>query len=109
VSLINGQKAYRSDFNHPFVAHVLETASSVYERNPVIAPNSAGTGPMYEFGNQLNLPIVSTGVGWVGSKAHAPNESIRISDFEEGVVHMAYMISGFPTVINKDDFLETKL
>jgi acetylornithine deacetylase/succinyl-diaminopimelate desuccinylase-like protein len=99
VSLINGQKAYRSDYNHPFVAHVLESACKVYEKNPVLAPNSAGTGPMYEFGKQLNLPIVSTGVGWVGSKAHAPNESIRICDFEEGVVHMAYMMAGFSTEI----------
>ncbi|WP_019413802.1 M20/M25/M40 family metallo-hydrolase [Paenisporosarcina sp. TG20] len=99
VVLINGQKAYRSDYNHPFVAHVLNTASAVYQNEPVLAPNSAGTGPMYEFGNQLNIPIVSTGIGWVESKAHAPNESVRINDFEEGVVHMAYMLAGFSSAI----------
>ncbi|MBM7661987.1 acetylornithine deacetylase/succinyl-diaminopimelate desuccinylase-like protein [Bacillus mesophilus] len=106
VVLINGQKAYRSDYNHPFVAHVLETASAVYEKEAVLAPNSAGTGPMYEFGNQLQVPVVSTGVGWVESKAHAPNESIRLVDFEEGVVHMAYMLSGFPIAMNQHS-LET--
>ncbi|MGY3714615.1 M20/M25/M40 family metallo-hydrolase [Sutcliffiella cohnii] len=99
VTLLNGQKAYRSDFNHPFIRHVLQTAKEVYEKEAVLAPNSAGTGPMYEFGNQLNLPIVSTGVGWVKSKAHAPNESIRIKDFEEGVVHMAYMLSSFSQIL----------
>jgi acetylornithine deacetylase/succinyl-diaminopimelate desuccinylase-like protein len=103
VVLINGQKAYRSDYNHPFVTHVLETASATYQKNPVLAPNSAGTGPMYEFGNQLNLPIVSTGIGWVESKAHAPNESVRINDFEEGIVHMAYMLAGFPSAINSNN------
>lgn len=101
VTLLNGQKAYRSDFSHPFIGHVMDTARKVYDREPVLAPNSAGTGPMYIFGMHLNLPIVSTGVGWVGSKAHAPNESIRLKDFEEGIVHMAFMISGFSDAMKK--------
>ncbi|MET3697923.1 acetylornithine deacetylase/succinyl-diaminopimelate desuccinylase-like protein [Bacillus oleivorans] len=99
VTLLNGQKAYRSDFSHPFVAHVIETAREVYQNDVVLAPNSAGTGPMYIFGENLKLPIVSTGVGWVGSKAHAPNESIRLKDFEQGIVHMAYMLSGFSAAL----------
>ncbi|WP_246945281.1 M20/M25/M40 family metallo-hydrolase [Bacillus pinisoli] len=108
VVLINGQKAYRSDYNHPFVAHVLETASAVYEKDPVLTPNSAGTGPMYEFGHQLQVPVVSTGVGWIESKAHAPNESVRLADFEEGVVHLAYMLTGFPAAMNKNTLEATK-
>lgn len=101
VSLLNGQKAYRSDFSHPFVVHVMETAREVYQRDGVLAPNSAGTGPMFVFGEHLNLPIVSTGVGWVGSKAHAPNESIRLQDFEQGIVYMAHMLSGFSAALRK--------
>ncbi|MEK5391158.1 M20/M25/M40 family metallo-hydrolase [Margalitia sp. FSL K6-0131] len=100
AEMINGQKAYRSDYDHPFVAHVLQTAEETYQAEVVLAPNSAGTGPMYEFGKQLQLPIVSTGIGWVESKAHAPNESIRLKDFEQGVVHMAYMLSGLSTALN---------
>ncbi|WP_251552094.1 M20/M25/M40 family metallo-hydrolase [Neobacillus muris] len=92
--MINGQKAYRSDFNHPFIRHVMDTAKEVYGKEGVLAPNAAGTGPMYIFGEQLQLPIVSTGVGWAGSKAHAPNESIKLKDFEEGIIHMAYMLLG---------------
>ncbi|HWO74494.1 MAG TPA: M20/M25/M40 family metallo-hydrolase [Bacillus sp. (in: firmicutes)] len=99
ATLLNGQKAYRSDFSHPFVAHVMETAREVYQNDVVLAPNSAGTGPMYIFGENLKLPIVSTGVGWVGSKAHAPNESIRLKDFEQGIVHMAHMLSGFSAAL----------
>jgi acetylornithine deacetylase/succinyl-diaminopimelate desuccinylase-like protein len=99
VTSVNGQKAYRSDFSHPFIAHVMETAKEVYQKEGVLAPNSAGTGPMFEFGEKLQLPIVSTGVGWVGSKAHAPNESIRLQDFEDGIVHMAYMLQGFSAAL----------
>jgi acetylornithine deacetylase/succinyl-diaminopimelate desuccinylase-like protein len=99
VTHLNGQKAYRSNFSHPFISHVMESAKKVYEREAVLAPNSAGTGPMFEFGKQLKLPIVSTGVGWIGSKAHAPNESIRLQDFEDGIIHMAYMLLGFPAAL----------
>ncbi|MHC0038260.1 M20/M25/M40 family metallo-hydrolase [Pseudoneobacillus sp. C159] len=95
VTMVNGQKAYRSDFSHPFIAHVTSTAKEVYGREAILAPNSAGTGPMFEFGEKLQLPIISTGVGWVGSKVHAPNEAIRLQDFEDGIVHMAYMLQGF--------------
>jgi acetylornithine deacetylase/succinyl-diaminopimelate desuccinylase-like protein len=100
VTMVNGQKAYRSDFNHPFISHVMDTATQVYGKEGILAPNSAGTGPMYEFGEKLQLPIVSTGVGWVGSKAHAPNECIKLKDFEDGIVHMAYMLQGFPKALN---------
>jgi acetylornithine deacetylase/succinyl-diaminopimelate desuccinylase-like protein len=95
VSMVNGQRAYRSDFNHPFIAHVLQTARLVYDHEPVLAPNSAGTGPMYAFGQILNLPIVSTGVGWAGSQVHAPDESIRLQDYEQGILHMVLMLAGF--------------
>ncbi|MGG4494766.1 M20/M25/M40 family metallo-hydrolase [Brevibacillus reuszeri] len=101
VKMINGQKAYRSDFHHPFVAHVLNTARLVYENEPVLAPNAAGTGPMFAFGEALQLPIVSTGVGWVGCKVHAPNESIRLKDFEEGIAHMVFLISGFAQALDR--------
>ncbi|MGG3570903.1 M20/M25/M40 family metallo-hydrolase [Bacillus gobiensis] len=108
VKLLNGQKAYRSDFSHPFIAHVMQTAKEAYQKETILAPNSAGTGPMYIFGNELKFPIVSTGVGWAGSKAHAPNESIRLQDFEQGVVHMAYMLSGIPAALQTSENMEVK-
>ena len=57
---------------------------------------------MFDFGRVLKLPIVSTGVGWVGSKAHAPNESIRLKDYEEGIVYMAQMLKGFPAALEAE-------
>lgn len=103
VTMINGQKGYRSDYHHPFVAHVLETARAVYANEPVLAPNSAGTGPMFAFGEELKLPIVSTGVGWVGSKVHAPNESIRLQDFEQGIAHLVLMLAGFSAALSSQE------
>lgn len=95
IRTLNSQRAYRSDFSNPFVTQVIDTAKLAYEAEVIIAPNHAGTGPMYDIGNLLKLPIVSTGVGWADSKVHAPNESIRLKDFEQGTVHMTYLLKTF--------------
>ena len=95
TKLLNGVKAYRSDLSHPFVSLMVRTAQDVYDTEVVLSPNNAGTGPMSDFGHNLQLPIVSTGVGWANSRLHAPNESIRLKDYEEGIVHVAYLIKEF--------------
>jgi acetylornithine deacetylase/succinyl-diaminopimelate desuccinylase-like protein len=96
VESLNGERAYRSSYSHPFVSLVIDTAKEAYGAEVVLAPNAAGTGPMFDFGHYLDeLPIVSTGVGWVNSRAHAPNESIRLQDFEQGIVHMAHLLKEF--------------
>ncbi|MDF0725491.1 M20/M25/M40 family metallo-hydrolase [Cytobacillus sp. S13-E01] len=95
TKLLNGVKAYRSDLSHPFVSLMVRTAQDVYDTEVVLSPNNAGTGPMSDFGHNLQLPIVSTGVGWANSRLHAPNESIRLKDYEEGIAHVAYLIKEF--------------
>ncbi|MBM6619656.1 M20/M25/M40 family metallo-hydrolase [Bacillus suaedaesalsae] len=95
VKLLSGVKAYRSDLSDPFVSLMVRTAEVVYKCDVVLSPNNAGTGPMTDFGHNLKLPIVSTGVGWAQSKLHAPNESIRITDYEEGILHIAHVLNEF--------------
>jgi acetylornithine deacetylase/succinyl-diaminopimelate desuccinylase-like protein len=95
VELIESQRAYRSDITDPFLHLVKKTAEEAYGSEAVLYPNSPGTGPMYQFNESLHLPIVSTGVGWAESKAHAPNESIRMKDYVDGCLHMAYLLTDF--------------
>jgi acetylornithine deacetylase/succinyl-diaminopimelate desuccinylase-like protein len=97
VSSINGEKAYRANLDHPFVALCEETARAAYESPVVLWPNSAGTGPMHLFKEHLGeaLPIVSTGCGWSQSRAHAPDESIRLADFARGIEHMIRLLERF--------------
>ncbi|MFT8872077.1 MAG: M20/M25/M40 family metallo-hydrolase [Sporolactobacillus sp.] len=98
VDMIEAQRAYRSAVDDPFVTLVKQTAEQAYGAEAVLYPNSAGTGPMYVFDECLHLPIVSTGVGWAESKAHAPNESIRMTDYNNGIVHMVYLLSELETI-----------
>jgi acetylornithine deacetylase/succinyl-diaminopimelate desuccinylase-like protein len=47
------------------------------------------------FINDLNLPVVSAGVGYPDNRGHAPNEHIRIHGFVQGIRHTAYIIEAF--------------
>jgi Acetylornithine deacetylase/Succinyl-diaminopimelate desuccinylase and related deacylases len=92
----DGQKAYRSSMDDEFIKLVGETAEVVYApASPVkVRPTNAGTGPMDIFGEYLiGLPMATSGVGYARSQAHAPNESIRLADYQQGVEHMVELIA----------------
>lgn len=95
VELQSGQYAYWTDPADPFVTQVIETARQAWGAEPVYHLSAAGTGPMHPFREYLKLPIVSTGSGFYGSRAHAPNEQIRLDDLRKGILHMALLLERF--------------
>jgi acetylornithine deacetylase/succinyl-diaminopimelate desuccinylase-like protein len=50
---------------------------------------------MYHFVRDLGLPTTGAGVGYPESRAHAPDENIRIGDFILGTKHVAAILDGF--------------
>lgn len=95
VELISSQRAYLTDPSHPFVDVVRESAQQAWGGEPIYHPSSAGTGPMSPIGKALKLPIISTGCGWYGGRAHAPDESIRLSDVAKGILHQILLLERF--------------
>ncbi|OJF92158.1 M20/M25/M40 family metallo-hydrolase [Alkalibacterium sp. 20] len=95
--LLKGLKAFRSDLESPFLQTVKKAAEKVYgkESGVVLSPTNAGSGPMAYFGEYLNVPVASSGCGYAESKAHGPNESIRLKDFEDGALHMVQFLKDF--------------
>lgn len=56
------------------------------EESVVIVPMTGGSGPASLISDELGIPLVITaGIGFSGSRAHAPNESIRLADFKQGI------------------------
>ena len=55
----------------------------------------AGTGPMYDFGITLGMPIATSGVDHPSHKIHAPNENITVEDFLFGAKHAALIMQRF--------------
>ncbi|MHA2620624.1 MAG: M20/M25/M40 family metallo-hydrolase [bacterium JZ-2024 1] len=73
----------RTPLDHPFVGYIADITRSVYRKQPLIEPLTGGTGPMYPFQRFLGVPIVCLGAGYPGSRAHSPNENLRISDLRK--------------------------
>ena len=88
----------KTDPGDPFVQLVNEAARAAYGREPVVQPMIGGSGPSYPFVHVLQLPVATAGVGYPGSRAHAPNEHIRIADFVSGIRHTAYIVEALGRV-----------
>jgi len=46
-------------------------------------------------GSVLGVPVVSAGVGYSDSRAHAPNENVDLDYFVKGIRHTARIIAAF--------------
>ena len=85
----------RSDPRDPFFKTVTETALPIYSKPAVIHPIIGGSGPNHLFIRYLNLPIATSGVGHPGSRAHAPNENIKVDLYLKGAQHAAAILEAF--------------
>ncbi len=74
---------------------VAAAIGQVSEQLPIVQPTSPGSGPMWELCGRNGVPVASAGVSWHDSHVHAPNESIRIADFVEGVKVIGRLLEQF--------------
>ncbi len=95
VTFIGGEAPGRTDPDDPFVQLVVQTAEPVYGQPMQIVPMIGGSGPNHAFLEYLNLPIVSSGVGYPGTQAHAPNENLRLDLYLKGAKHIARILKEF--------------
>lgn len=80
-----GEDPSRTSLEDEFVKLNIAIAQEVYGTDGIsIVPNSAGTGPGAQFVEELDLPLVSVGIGYSGNGPHGPNEHIRDQDFRDG-------------------------
>jgi len=98
IEVINygGYEPAKTPPSDPFVKRVIRVAEEVYGLKPVIWPTTAGTSPIYVVKNWMGIPVASGGgVGYPGSKVHAPNENIRIKDFIKSIKYVASLICSY--------------
>jgi acetylornithine deacetylase/succinyl-diaminopimelate desuccinylase-like protein len=95
INFLGGERPARTDPDHPFVRLTIETAREAYGKEVVVAPMIGGSGPNYVFIDTLKVPVVTAGVGYPGSRAHAPNENMRLDNFVQGVKHTARIAERF--------------
>jgi acetylornithine deacetylase/succinyl-diaminopimelate desuccinylase-like protein len=95
ITFLGGEAPARTDPDDPFLQMVVESAREVYGVPMMIQPMSGGSGPNHAFIHHLKVPVATAGVGYPGSRAHAPNENLVIDNFIDGVKHTARILITF--------------
>ncbi len=85
----------KTPIDNSFVQTVIKTAKRVYDKQPVVYPTSAGSGPMHLFRNWLGYPVVSVGCAHPESHGHAPNENLTVEGFVKGTKFIAAILYDF--------------
>ncbi|MFX0045255.1 MAG: M20/M25/M40 family metallo-hydrolase [Candidatus Hermodarchaeota archaeon] len=89
IAWSEGYAAAKTPVDHPFVDVVRRANEKVFGELRV-HPTSSGSGPLYLFKD--HVPMVSVGVGDVESRAHSPNESIKVENFFKGMNRIALIM-----------------
>ena len=95
VDTLLGEAPFRSDLTAPFVQTAVKVAHQVYGDRVKLVPNMAGTGPQAPFDAAIHAPIVAVGSTWAGSGPHAPNENVRVADYQQAARYTAELLVAF--------------
>ncbi|MDQ3704237.1 MAG: M20/M25/M40 family metallo-hydrolase [Chloroflexota bacterium] len=85
-----------SDPSAPFIQQVVQSCRDVAGTEPVVVPSNSGSGPMSVFSmpapRGLGLPTACIGTGYPDSRAHAPDENIRLEDMRRHMHTMSRLV-----------------
>jgi acetylornithine deacetylase/succinyl-diaminopimelate desuccinylase-like protein len=95
MEFLGGEPPGRTDPDHPFVKLVVDAAEPVYGRKMPIVPMVGGSGPVHMFIHDLGLPVVTAGLGYPDTRAHAPNENIVLGHYLQHAKHVARILGEF--------------
>lgn len=95
VKLLGGESPARTDPDDPFVQLVVDQAAEVYGVPMQVVPMTGGSGPNHLFIETLHLPVVTAGMGYPGTLAHAPNENVRLDLYLKDARHIARILKAF--------------
>ena len=95
ITYLGGEAAARTDPDDSFVRTVVKAAEEVYEFPMELVPMVGGSGPSYPFVYDLGLPVATAGLGHPDTRAHAPNENMRVDLYLKHARHMARVIKEF--------------
>jgi acetylornithine deacetylase/succinyl-diaminopimelate desuccinylase-like protein len=95
ITDLGGDPPARTDPDEAFIQLVARTSEEVYEMPMQLVPMVGGSGPSYPFVHDLKLPVATAGMGYPDTRAHAPNENIRVDLYLQHARHMARVIKEF--------------
>jgi acetylornithine deacetylase/succinyl-diaminopimelate desuccinylase-like protein len=95
IEFLGGESPARTDPDDPFVNIVVDTAKEVYGVPMQKVPMTGGSGPNHPFVHELGLPVATAGLGHPDTRAHAPNENIRLDLYLKHAKHIVRVLREF--------------
>ena len=95
VNFLGGEAPARTDPDHPFVKLVDAAAEPIYGSRMMMLPMVGGSGPNHAFVHDLGLPVCGAGLGHPDTRAHAPNENIRVDLYLKHAQHVVRILEAF--------------
>lgn len=79
----------------PLNRAIAQASRDAYGKDAIFELHQAGATPQWVIQRYLRMPCSATGVGYVTSMTHAPDENIRIDHLIEGAKYMASIMTRF--------------
>jgi len=95
IEFLGGGPPGRTDPDHPFVRLVADTATPVFGMPMQVVPMVGGSGPNHAFIHELGVPVATAGFGYPDTRAHAPDENLRLDLYLKHARHVARLIRAF--------------
>lgn len=96
IASYDGYRAEFCDVEAPIVKAAQRAAQKVYQHEPVMITNSAGSGPMWSLSSFIGgVPVVCAGISQADSRVHSPNENVPLRNYYDGMRYMGIFIDEF--------------
>jgi acetylornithine deacetylase/succinyl-diaminopimelate desuccinylase-like protein len=95
IAYLGGEPPARTNPDDPFVRLVVETAAPVYGTPMQLMPMVGGSGPSHAFIHELGVPVATAGMSYPDTRAHAPDENVRIDLYLKHARHVARLLWAF--------------
>ena len=99
IASYNGYRAEFCDVEAPIVKAAARAAQRIYNQEPVMLPNSPGSGPMWSLSSFIgSVPVVCAGIAHADSRVHSPNENVPLQNYYDGMRYIGALIDEFARI-----------
>lgn len=91
VTRMHGGKPWITEYNNPYVQAAGRAIEKGFGKQPVFCREGGSIPVVSTFQQELGVPAVLFGVGLPDENAHAPNERLDLSNFQNGIVASAIL------------------
>jgi acetylornithine deacetylase/succinyl-diaminopimelate desuccinylase-like protein len=98
VTRMHGGKPWMTSYDNPFVQAAGRAIARGFGRTPVFTREGGSIPVVSTFQEELGLPSVLFGIGLPDENAHAPNEKLDVSNFQNGILASAILYEEIATI-----------